>query len=147
MPDYEKACAEFHFEDVEKEFTWNETGRVNLAHEAIDRHAEGWRKNKVALYADGPDGARKFTFLDLKLLSNKFANVLKSLGISRGDRVFTYMGRYPELYIAAIGTVKNGSVWAVSYTHLRAHETRHDLVCRLLLEKKKKKQKNTKKET
>jgi acetyl-CoA synthetase len=120
MPDYEKACAEFHFEDVEKEFTWNETGRVNLAHEAIDRHAEGWRKNKVALYADGPDGARKFTFLDLKLLSNKFANVLKSLGISRGDRVFTYMGRYPELYIAAIGTVKNGSVWGPLFGGFRA---------------------------
>ncbi|HEX7514344.1 MAG TPA: acetate--CoA ligase [archaeon] len=120
MPDYEKACAEFHFEDVEKEFTWNETGRVNLAHEAIDRHAEGWRKNKVALYADGPDSARKFTFLDLKILSNKFANVLKSLGISRGDRVFTYMGRYPELYIAAIGTVKNGSVWGPLFGGFRA---------------------------
>ncbi len=120
MPDYEKACAEFRFEDVEKEFTWNETNRVNVAHEAIDRHAEGWRKNKVALYADGPDGALKFTFLDLKLLSNKFANVLKSLGISRGDRVFTYMGRYPELYIAAIGTIKNGSVWGPLFGGFRA---------------------------
>ena len=120
MPDYEKACAEFRFEDIEKEFTWSETGRVNVAHEAIDRHVEGWRKNKVALYADGPDGARKFTFLDLKLLSNKFANVLKSLGISRGDRVFTYMGRYPELYIAAIGTVKNGCVWGPLFGGFRA---------------------------
>jgi acetyl-CoA synthetase len=120
MPDYEKACAEFRFEDVEKEFTWNETNRVNVAHEAIDRHAEGWRKNNVALYADGPDGALKFTFLDLKLLSNKFANVLKSLGISRGDRVFTYMGRYPELYIAAIGTIKNGSVWGPLFGGFRA---------------------------
>ncbi|MEI7827850.1 MAG: acetate--CoA ligase, partial [Euryarchaeota archaeon] len=83
MPDYEQACAEFRFEDVEKEFTWSETGRVNVAHEAIDRHVEGWRKNKVALYYDGPDGARKYTFLDLKLLSNQFANVLKSLGVKR----------------------------------------------------------------
>jgi acetyl-CoA synthetase len=56
----------------------------------------------------------------LKLLSNKFANVLKSLGISRGDRVFTYMGRYPELYIAAIGTVKNGSVWGPLFGGFRA---------------------------
>ena len=120
MPDYDQACAEFRFEDVEKEFTWNETGRVNVAHEAIDRHAEGWRKNKVALYSDGPDGARKYTFLDLKLLSNQFANVLKSLGIARGDRVFTYMGRDPELYIAAIGTVKNGSVWGPLFGGFRA---------------------------
>ena len=92
MPSYEQACAEFRFEDVEKEFSWYDTGRVNLAHEAIDRHADGWRKNKVALYSDGPDGARKYTFLDLKLLSNQFANVLKSLGIARGDRVFTGHG-------------------------------------------------------
>jgi len=120
MPDYDQACAEFSFEDVEKEFTWHETGRVNVAHEAIDRHAEGWRKNKVALYADGPDGAQKYTFLDLKLLSNQFANVLKSLGVARGDRVFTYMGRYPELYIAAIGTVKNGSVWGPLFGGFRA---------------------------
>jgi acetyl-CoA synthetase len=120
MPSYEKACAEFRFEDVEKEFSWYDTGRVNLAHEAIDRHAEGWRKNKVALYSDGPDGAPKYTFLDLKLLSNQFANVLKSLGIARGDSVFTYMGRYPELYIAAIGTVKNGSVWGPLFGGFRA---------------------------
>jgi acetyl-CoA synthetase len=120
MMDYEQTYAEFRFEDVEKEFTWHKTGRVNVAHEAIDRHADGWRKNKVALYADGPDGARKYTFLDLKLLSNKFANVLKSLGVARGDRVFTYMGRYPELYIAAIGTVKNGSVWGPLFGGFRA---------------------------
>ena len=93
---------------------------MNEAHEAIDRHAEGWRKNKVALYADGPDGARKYTFLELKLLSNQFANVLKSLGIARGDRVFTYMGRHPELYIAAIGTLKNGSVWGPLFGGFRA---------------------------
>ncbi len=89
MEGYEETCETFQFDDVERDFSWWNTGNVNLAHEAIDRHAENWRKNKVALYYDGPEGEHKYTFLDLKVLSDKFANVLKSLGVSRGDRVFT----------------------------------------------------------
>jgi len=69
---------------------------VNLAHEAIDRHAEGWRKNKVALYSDGPDGARKYTFLELKLFVEPIRQCVEESRHSPGDRVFTYMGRYPE---------------------------------------------------
>ena len=127
MEEYEQACANFRFEDVEREFTWRETGNVNMAHEAIDRHAESWRKNKVALYYEGPDGEYKYTFLELQTLSNKFANVLKSLGVSRGDRVFTYMSRIPELYIAAIGTVKNGSVWGPLFGGFRAEAVKDRL--------------------
>ncbi len=127
LEEYEETCKTFQFEDVERDFTWYETGKVNLAHEAVDRHAETWRKNKVALYYDGPDGEHKYTFLDLKLLSNKFANALKSLGVSRGDRVFTYMGRIPELYVAALGTVKNGSVWGPLFGGFRAEAVKDRL--------------------
>ena len=54
---------------------------------------------------------RDFTYGDLQRLSNRFANVLRSLGIGKGDRVFALAGRIPELYIAALGALKNGSVF------------------------------------
>src|SRR3974390_1120780 len=55
--DYHKACGNngFVWDEVKREFDWHNTGRVNIAHEAIDRHAVSWRKNKVALYWEGPN--------------------------------------------------------------------------------------------
>jgi len=111
MQDYDKACKDFTWAQVEKEFDWSKGGIYNVAHEAIDRHAASWRKNKIALYWIGPaNEERKFTFGEMKHLSNKFANLLKDLGAVKGDRVFIFMDRIPELYVAAIGTVKMGAV-------------------------------------
>ena len=66
---YNQICGNgFCFEDAMKEFSWHETGRVNIAYEAIDRHAASWRKNKVALFWEGADGTdRKYTFQELKI--------------------------------------------------------------------------------
>ncbi|WP_212925211.1 acetate--CoA ligase [Oceanobacillus sp. J11TS1] len=110
MPDYEQAYKEFQWEDVEKNFSWYETGKVNMAYEAIDRHAESWRKNKVALYYSDQEGDEKYTFRELKRLSNQFGNVLRSLGVEKGERVFLFMPRSPELYISLLGILKNGSI-------------------------------------
>lgn len=110
MPDYEKAYATFSWETVEKEFSWNGTGKVNMAHEAIDRHANSWRKNKVALYYSDQVRDEKYTFRDLKNLSNQFGNVLKGLGIQKKERVFLFMPRTPEIYISLMGILKIGAV-------------------------------------
>lgn len=110
LQDYESAYASFSWEAVEKEFSWYETGKLNMAHEAIDRHAESWRKNKVALYYSDQKRDEKYTFQDMKFLSNKFGNVLKKIGIEKGDRVFLFMPRSPELYVSLIGTLKIGAI-------------------------------------
>lgn len=111
LPNYDEAYANFNWEEVNKNFTWNETGRVNMAYEAIDKHAKSDRKNKVALYYQ--DGLRKekYTFKEMKDFSNKAGNVLKNYGdVEKGDRVFIFMPRSPELYFALLGAVKLGAI-------------------------------------
>lgn len=110
MPDYDEAYENFSWDDVKKNFSWYETGKVNMAHEIIDRHANSWRRNKVALYYSDQERDEKYTFQDLKYLSNQFGNVLKKIGIEKGERVFMFMPRAPEIYVSIIGTLKIGAV-------------------------------------
>src|SRR5438105_5048135 len=96
LQNYEEMYKSFNWKDIEKEFTWNETGLVNLAYEAIDRHAISFRKNKVALYYRDGSRDEKYTFKEMKELSNKAGNVLKTYGdVEKGDRVFIFMPRSP----------------------------------------------------
>lgn len=110
LEDYEKMYETFNWEDVEKNFSWYKTGKVNMAYEAIDRHAKGETKNKVALYYVDDKRKEHYTYKDMKVLSNKFGNVLKNLGIKKGDRVFIFMPRNPELYISFMGVAKVGAI-------------------------------------
>ncbi|MEL7235385.1 MAG: AMP-binding protein, partial [Chloroflexota bacterium] len=98
---------------MEKELT-GLPGRVglNIAYEAVDRHCESARVNKVAIrWVAKDETITDFTYLDLKKQSNRFANVLNTLGIGEGDRVFVLAGRIPATYITALGTLKNISVF------------------------------------
>ncbi|SDY58988.1 acetate--CoA ligase [Bacillus sp. 166amftsu] len=109
--DYKEAYANFNWEEVNKNFSWFETGRVNMAYEAIDRHAKSDRKNKVALYYQDGSRKEKYTFKEMKEFSNKAGNVLKNYGdVEKGDRVFIFMPRSPELYFALLGAVKLGAI-------------------------------------
>ncbi|MEN8146703.1 MAG: acetate--CoA ligase [Campylobacterota bacterium] len=111
LTDYDQEYKTFRWEDVAKQFEGLLSGGLNIAHEAIDRHANGPLADKTALLWLGEKGERKtYTFSDMKEESARFANVLKSLGLSKGDRIFTLSTRLPELYIAAIGILKNRSV-------------------------------------
>ena len=111
LENYEEVRASFDWKDVEKEFSWHTTGLVNAAYEAVDRHAETFRKNKVALYYKDKNRNEKYTFKEMKELSNKAANVLKSYGdVEKGDRVFIFMPRSPELYFTVLGTIKLGAI-------------------------------------
>ena len=112
LVDYDKARAGFSWEAIRKELDGLPNGGLNIAHEAVDRHAAGPRRDHLALRWLGADGAtRDFTYRDLAEGSSRFANVLRGLGAGKGDRVFALAGRIPELYISALGTLKNTSVF------------------------------------
>jgi acetyl-CoA synthetase len=88
-------------------------GGLNIAHEAIDRHVTGGHGGKLALRWIGRDDQVKdFTYAELSAAANRFANVLSQNGIEKGDRVYSLLGRVPELYFAVFGTLKNGSVFS-----------------------------------
>jgi acetyl-CoA synthetase len=110
---YEATCAGFSWDAIRHELQGlpEDTG-LNIAHEAVDRHAFGPRGLHTALRWLGKDGTtRDFTYQDLALGSSRFANVLRNLGVEKGERVFALLGRIPELYLTALGTLKNTSVF------------------------------------
>ena len=100
--------------DYEKEvrnFKWPRVKKLNAAYQTVDRHAQGPWKNKIALYWQGENGERKkYTFLELSFLSNQLANFLKSLEVKKGERVFFFLPRVPELYFGFLGTLKIGAI-------------------------------------
>ena len=111
LADYDATRAAFTWAGVEQELAWLSGGGLNLAHEAIDRHCDDGRAAKVAMLWEGKNGeTERYTFDDLRRETNRFANVLKGLGLSKGDRVFTFMERVPEQYIAVFGTLKAGCI-------------------------------------
>jgi acetyl-CoA synthetase len=109
--DYQKKYRAFSWQEAKKELEWFKAKKINAAHNAIDRNAQNFRKNKVALYWEGEKGEKKkFTFAELAILSNQFANLLKEKGVERGDRVFFFLPRVPELYYGFLGTLKTGAI-------------------------------------
>jgi acetyl-CoA synthetase len=113
LRNYDETCRSFSWAAAARLLDGLPSSRgLNIAHEAVDRHAESGRRNHVALRWLGKSGTvRDFTYADLRSLTNRFANVLLQLGVGRGDRVYSLAGRIPELYIAAMGTLKNRSVF------------------------------------
>ncbi len=113
MEDYYLTCSRFTWEEaVEQLDMLPNGGGLNIAHEAVDRHVMGPRRDHLAIRWIGRGGeVRDYTYTQLRGLTNHFANVLQSLGVGRGDRVFTLLGRLPELYITALGTLKQRAVF------------------------------------
>ncbi|SDI78740.1 acetate--CoA ligase [Natribacillus halophilus] len=111
LKNYEEAVKHFDWAEVEEAFTFHKTGKVNMAHEAIDRFAEkDGKKDQVALYYSDDQRDEAYTFAEMKKMSDKAANVFKEAGIEKGDRVFIFMSRSPELYFAALGAIKIGAI-------------------------------------
>lgn len=110
MADYECARREFSWAQAQPAGIPEGRG-LNIAYEAVDRHIQAGRGERIALrcLARG-GGAADFSYIELADLSSRFASALKELGVSRGERVFTLLGRVPALYIAALGTWKHGAV-------------------------------------
>jgi acetyl-CoA synthetase len=114
LTDYEQARATFSWEAARHRLSGLPRGRgLNIAHEAVDRHAESNNGRKTAIRWIARDlRRREITYDDLRRQTAAFANVLGRLGVGRGDVVATLLGRVPELYMAALGTLKNTSVYA-----------------------------------
>jgi acetyl-CoA synthetase len=111
MGDYAAFRSGFSWDAARRELDGLPAGGLNIAHEAVDRHAAGARANQVALRWLGKNGTdQDFSYAKLSQLSNRFANVLKGLGVGAGERIYILTGRIPELYVAALGAWKNRSV-------------------------------------
>jgi acetyl-CoA synthetase len=116
LADHTATAAAFSWAGARRELDGLPAGRgLNIAHEAVDRHARGVHGNAAALRCLGHDGSREsgreITYRELAELSNRFANSLASLGVAPGDTVFVLAPRVPEVYIAAIGAWKARAVF------------------------------------
>ncbi|HEX9674742.1 MAG TPA: acetate--CoA ligase [Anaerolineales bacterium] len=97
-------------------FQWFPEARTNIVHNALDRHVATWRRNKLALIWEGePGDLRTFSYHALHREVGQFAQVLKSMGAQRGDRITIYMGRIPEIVIAMLACAKIGAIHSVVY--------------------------------
>lgn len=111
LQDYEKTYQDFDWDEVKKAFSWNETGKINMAYECIDRHVDYGKGDKIALNYRDEKCKEQYSFKELKVLSNKAANVLvDKANVQKGDRVFIFMPRTPELYFAFLGILKIGAI-------------------------------------
>jgi acetyl-CoA synthetase len=112
LADYDSFLRSFHWDDEASLNDLRDGPGLNIAHEAIDRHATGLLKDHIALRWIRKDRSVKdFTYYELHELSNRFANVLTTLGVTTGETVFTLTGRIPELYVTALGTLKKTAVF------------------------------------
>ncbi len=97
-------------------YKWFVGAQTNIVHNALDRHMKTWRRNKVAFYWIGePGDTRTLSYRELYNEVNRFANVLRGLGVGKGDRVTIYMGRVPEIIVAMLATAKIGAMHSVVY--------------------------------
>ncbi|MEV5837610.1 AMP-binding protein [Nocardia sp. NPDC052112] len=109
--DYDRACLEFSWEQARSELAGLPDGGLNIAYEAVDRHAVGPARDTPALrWLPAAGGEVVLTYAELAVATNRFANVLRGIGIRRGERVCVLLGRTPELYIAVLGALKAGCV-------------------------------------
>ena len=146
MVDYDRTCKQFTWRSARTEVSGFADGGLNIAYEAVDRHLLNGAGGRLALRWLPKDGStRDFTYADLAEASNRFANVLKSAGLGKGDVVVSLAGRVPELYMAALGSLKNGSVFCPLFsvfgpepvqTRIERGEGRALVTTRQLYEKK-----------
>ena len=111
LSDYDAQCRAFSWDAARQALQGLPGGGLNIAFEAVDRHAAGALRDRVALrFVARSAPALDLSYGELARQTNRFANVLKSLGVGQGDRLFVLAGRIPDLYIAVLGALKNGTV-------------------------------------
>ncbi len=95
---------------------WYEGGKLNVSHNCLDRHLEARGDQKALIWeSDDPNVDRSFTYKQLHSEVSKFANVMKALGVVKGDRVMIYMPMIPELAIACLACARIGAVHSVVF--------------------------------
>ena len=109
LSDYEAERSRFSWSAARSELEDLPGGGLNIAHNAVTRHARGPLRDRVAFRFLSGESASELTYGELEAASNRFANVLAGLGVGRNDVVFVLAGRIPELYLAVLGSLKNGT--------------------------------------
>ena len=116
---------------------WFTGGKLNVSVNCVDRHIESWRRNKAALVWEGEPGDRRtLTYWDLYVEVRKFSNVLKKLGVKRGDRVAIYMPLIPEVAIAMLACTRIGAIHSVVFGGFSPESLRdriNDSECKVLI--------------
>ena len=118
LTDYGRACAEFSWARARERLDGLPGDRgLNIAHECVDRHATGPTADKPAVRFVSSHGlVDEYTYADLRVATNRFANVLETLGVEPGERVFVLTGRRFELYVAVLGALKRRAVACTLFT-------------------------------
>ena len=97
-------------------YKWFTGGKINIVHNAIDRHVNGANRDKVAIIFENEQGeTTNYTYAQLAAEVNRFANVLKAQGVGKGDRVTVYLSRVPQLLVAMLAITKIGAMHSVVY--------------------------------
>ncbi|MBR5485738.1 MAG: acetate--CoA ligase [Oscillospiraceae bacterium] len=113
LKDYQHTYDNFSWDEVAQNFSWHTTGKVNMAYEAIDKHVEQGNGKKIALHFTSGNRTETYTYLNIMKNSNKMANILtQDAGVERGDHVFIFMPRGPEMIFSMLGIMKAGAVCA-----------------------------------
>ncbi|MDP1900375.1 MAG: acetate--CoA ligase [Rubrivivax sp.] len=111
LADYEAQCRDFSWDGARAALQGLPGGGLNIAFEAVDRHAAGPLRDHIALrFVSREASAVELSYGELALQTNRFAQVLRGLGVGKGARVFVLAGRIPELYVAVLGALKHGAV-------------------------------------
>jgi acetyl-CoA synthetase len=130
LTDYERTCREFSWPAARHRLTGLPDGRgLNIAYEAVDRHLANGNADVVALRCvDRHDNVTEISYAGLAARTNRFANLLGELGVRPGERVFTLLGRVPDLYVAALGTLKARCVLAPLFSAFGPEPVRERMV-------------------
>ena len=126
LDDYSAVRAGFSWDQARAALRGLPGGGLNIACEAVDRHLDDGLADKVAIrwLAKGSQVAHDITYRELSAQTSRFAHLLERLGVARGERVFSLLGRVPDLYCAALGTLKAGRVFSPLFSAFGPHPVR-----------------------
>ena len=119
LQSYAEVYKNFSWSDVEKKFTWYETGNINIVHEAIDRWAGDEEKSKrKALIFEKSGKIREFTYSELRDITCQWANLLTEYGFAFGDRIFVFLPSCPEVYFSMLACARLGIIFCALFPTL-----------------------------
>ncbi len=126
------------YDFVNANIAWFIGGKLNVSYNCLDRHLDGWRKNKAAIIWEGdkPGESRTYTYHELYREVNRFANVLLKKGVQKGDRVAIYLPMIPQLAMAMLACTRIGAIHNIVFGGFSADSLRdriNDSTCKLLI--------------
>ncbi|MBT9139482.1 MAG: Acetyl-coenzyme A synthetase [Dehalococcoidia bacterium] len=126
------------YDFVNANIAWFIGGKLNVSYNCLDRHLDGWRKNKAAIIWEGdkPGESRTYTYHELYREVNRFANVLLKKGVQKGDRVAIYLPMIPQLAMAMLACTRIGAIHNIVFGGFSAESLRdriNDSTCKLLI--------------